>query len=178
MSRARVNAQIHAHECIDTGQSRGYAKGANGRSRWRRRRLPRQTVSSIGIAGIAPGGKRGGLCETSAEVLSICMRCASRRSRPAFSWSWVRGWFPFNEEDNECHVRAIRDQMKMTYRYYNLLAFLCLEPLHVWRGFWDVFFFYFFVFIILAIFFTKIDKKWSRYFLIRINLSRRIICFL
>lgn len=72
--------------------------------------------------------------------------------------------FPFNEKGNECHVRAIRGQMKMTYRvtyrYYNL----------------HFFFFYLFFCMYFTIFVTKIDKKWSSYFLI--NLFRRITCFL
>lgn len=139
-----MHAHTHAHRFIDAGQSRGYV-ASRERPRWRRRRLPRQTVSSIGIAGIAPGGKRRG--EEGGFVRNIrggyiCMRGASRFF---MVMGKVRGRLPFfNDEGNESRVRdagfAIRRRWHFAWHIDIIHSYiysfsLDLKSLCVWTGF-------------------------------------------
>jgi len=102
---AYIYARMHSR-----GQFRDYARGAV-RWRWRRRWrwLLRQTVSSIGIAGIAC--RTSGVRELSATIyMRVTIRVPHRPS--GVSWSRIDKGdfsFPLNEEDwEECVLKIKR----------------------------------------------------------------------
>lgn len=88
-----MHTYTRAHGFIDAGQSRGYVAsgeraadpgGDGGGCRGRR-------FHRLALLASRPEKSGGrGLCETSAEALSECA------AHPGFSWSWVRGRFPFS----------------------------------------------------------------------------------